>query len=200
MGSGADIDDLDVNWLHTGFSCSTCGEEIDFHQEVFCISIVFVQWTDRGVTYAPVLFEDGDFLYAPHFFCCECTDENSRELKDHRRDRPPIEDQYTIADCSICKSGIRHGEVAALITHGEIQLSKRNPNGVHGGNTFDPTDTDPDILCISCINTLSSDVVDQLWQEPVCQFRECAEGSEIRCWRGGCPADETNECAKCKVR
>lgn len=195
MGEGGSLEH--IAWTATDFSCTTCGEPIPFADEVFVLTIMLVQMTERGVQYSPLLFEDGDFLYEPHFFCFSCCENNKEELEGLVRDMPPVEDNYSILDCSACKSGIRSGEVSALITHGEIHLSKRSPNGESGGSRFTCMDDDPTVICISCVNRLNKDVVDELWYEYVKQYKECSEGTQIRCWRNGCPADEEESCANC---
>ena len=199
MGTSGSLEDLDLNWSRTEFSCRVCGESISFAEEVFVITIAVAQLGVRGMQYSPLLFaEDGDFLYEPVFLCANCWEDSQEGLGDIVRDIPSVLDDYAVVDCGPCKSGIREGEVVALVTYGEIRLSKRCPNGINGGSTFEVMDADPTILCISCINTLSKEVVDELWTELVKQFNECPEGTEIRCWRNGCSADEDSDCANCK--
>lgn len=198
MGTSGYLGDLDLNWSNSEFSCTGCGEAIEYMEEVFVVTVVLAQLTERGVVYSPVLYEDGDFLYEPHFLCFSCREGYQEELKELVRDMPPVLDDYSVINCKECLSGIRTGEVVAMITHGEIRLSKRSPNGISGGSTFECMDDDPDVLCVSCINKMSRDIVDCLWKEDVQQFRECPEGTEIRCWRSGCSADEDSDCANCK--
>lgn len=198
MGSDGYLGDLDIGWSDSQFSCTLCGEAIAYKEEVFVLTVVLAQMTERGVLYSPLLFEDGDFLYEPHFLCFNCCEESLEELHDLLTDVPPLEDEYTIIDCSQCKSGVRAGEVIGLITHGELAVSKRSPNGVNGGSTFEVMDDDPRALCISCLNRLSNDVVDELWADRVQQYQECAEGTELRCWRNGCSADACGDCMSCK--
>lgn len=196
MGDDGHLEDYD--WSATGFSCSGCGEAVEYMEEVFVLTVVLTQPGERGTMYAPLIFEDGDFLYEPHFLCFNCRDEELEELCDLMRDIPPILDQYSILDCDACRSGIRLGEVVAIVTHGEIRLSKRQPNGENGGSTFECMDGHPDVLCVCCVNRLSKDVVKDLWKDDVQQYNECPEGTQIRCWRSGCSADVDSNCANCK--
>jgi len=199
MGTSGYLGDLDLDWSRTEFSCRVCGECISFAEEVFVVTIAVAQLTGRGMQYSQLLFiEDGDFLYEPVFLCFNCSEDSQEELGERVRDVPPVADAYAVIDCGSCRSGIRNGEVVALITHGEIRLSKRSPNGITGGSTFEVMDADPTVLCVSCINTLSKEIVDEFWTELVKQFNECPEGTEIRCWRSGCSADEDSDCANCK--
>ena len=197
MGTGGYIGGLDVDWSTTEFSCVTCGEAIMFAEENHVVTIVMAQLFERGMQFSPLIFEDGDFLWEPQFFCSSCWEAAKEEIDDLVRDVPMVEDHYSITDCSSCHSGIRAGEVVGLITSGEVHHAKRSPNGEPGGSTFECTTPDPHVLCIGCINKLSSEIVDELWNEPVRQFHECPEGTEIRCWRNGCPAEEDNDCANC---
>jgi len=189
-----------VDWATTEFSCVTCGEAVLFAEENHVVTIVIAQLNERGMLFSPLIFEDGDFLWEPQFFCLNCWDSSKEELEDFVRDEPLVEDNYSITDCSSCHSGIRNGEVVGLITAGEVHQAKRSPNGEHGGSTFECTTPDPHVLCISCINKLNTDVVDELWNEPVRQFHECPEGTQIRCWRNGCPAEEDSNCANCHTQ
>ncbi len=198
MGDDRYVEEPDVEWSGTDFSCSVCGDGIEFKEEVFALTVMLTQVGERGTEYAPLIFEDGDFLYAPHFFCFNCREDTLEELSDLMRDIPPVLDQFTSLECDSCRSGIRAGEVVAIMTHGEIRLSRRSPNGQSGGSTFECTDCHPDVLCIGCINRFSRDVIDELWQEDVRQFNECTEGTQIRCWRSSCPADVDSDCANCK--
>lgn len=200
MGDGRYLEELDINWSNTAFFCTTCGEPIEYKEEVFAITVVLAQMTERGMQYLPVLFEDGDFLYEPHILHAHCSEESREELFELVRDTPPVEDPYAVINCTTCQSGVRTGEVVALATYGEIRISQRSPNGMNGGSTFESLDDDPTVLCVCCINKLSKEVVDELWKDDVRQFHECSEGTEIRCWRSGCSADEDSDCANCKKR
>jgi hypothetical protein len=197
MGTGRDID-YDFDWPKTDFSCTSCGDPVVFGEEVFVLTVVLAQLGPRGMAYDPLLFEDGDFLYEPHYFCINCADESLEELGALVRDIPPVEDSYAICECTSCRSGIRAGEVVAMVANGQIIYSRRSPSGQDGGSTFECTDCDPAVLCISCINKLNKEVIDELWLDPVRQYHECPEGTEIRCWRSNCSADENSDCANCK--
>lgn len=200
MGDDGYVEDEEpeIDWSATGFFCTGCGEAVDFHEEVFVLTVVLVHQGERGLEYSPLIFEDGDFLYEPHFFCFNCRDEELEELNDLMRDIPPVLDHYAGLECDICRSGIRIGEVVAIVTHGEIRLSKRSPNGQNGGSTFECMDSHPDVLCPNCTNRLSKDVIDELWADDVKQYNECSEGTQIRCWRSGCSADIDSDCTNCK--
>jgi hypothetical protein len=198
MGDDGYLNESDVDWSATGFSCTGCGEAIDYQEEVFVLTVALAHQGERGIEYAPLIFEDGDFLYEPHFLCFNCRDDELEELCDLMRDVPPVLDQHASFECDACRSGVRSGEVVAIMTHGEVRLSKRSPNGENGGSTFECMDSHPDVLCICCINRLSKDVIDELWSEEVRQYNECREGTQIRCWRSGCSADMNSDCTNCK--
>jgi hypothetical protein len=195
MGNGRHLGALDL--ATPDFSCVTCGDTIQFTEETYVVTIVIAHLTEKGMLYSPLIFEDGDFLWEPQFFCESCWDCSKEELADYKRDVPLVDDDQSITNCSTCHSGIRTGEVVGIITAGEVRQASRYPNGEYGGTTFKCTSPDPHVLCISCINMLNSDVVDELWDEPVKQYHECPEGTAIRCWRNGCPAEEDSNCANC---
>lgn len=197
MGFSGHLGELEAGWESTEFSCATCGEAVQFAEETFVVTVVLAQMTEGGMSYAPLIFEDGDFLYEPNYLCAHCWEQSKDELEELVRDTPEVEDHHSILSCHICRSGIRTGEVIGLATEGEVRLSRRAPNGEHGGSTFECTSDDPTVLCISCLNKLSAHVVDELWNESVRQFHECQEGTEIRCWRNGCSAEEDSACANC---
>jgi len=197
MGTGGYLGDLDIDWDATSFSCGTCGEAVQFTVETVVFTVMLAQLTEKGMQYSPLIFEDGDFLYEPNFMCEECCLESIEELRSQMRDVPYVEDSYAVANCHICHSGIRNGEVVGLATSGEVRRSRRSPNNEVGTSTFECTTDDPVLMCVGCINVMNSDVVDELWADSIKQFHECAEGTMIRCWRSGCPADQENPCANC---
>lgn len=200
MGTGGYLGGLDLDWERTEFPCVCCGEFIAFAEEAHVATIVVGNLLEQGMQYRPLVFSDNDFLYEPVFFCSHCWDASREELAELTRDVPPINDDFNVIDCNFCRSGIRNGEVLGLCTQGEVLQSRRSPNGNSGGTTFQCTSDDPDIMCIGCINKLSKDVVDHMWNEPVRQYHECAEGTDIRCWRNGCSAQHDDDCANCNQR
>ena len=197
MGTGGYLGQLDAGIPSTDFSCVTCGESVQYAEETHVVTVVLARLINGNIRYAPLIYTDGDYLWEPNFVCDNCNDGHLEDMRELVRDVPYVEDDLAITNCHICHSGIRDGEVVGIITAGEIQRTQRMPNGEADSGTFVCTTDDPTRLCIGCINKLSSEVVDELWKEPIKQFNECEEGTNIRCWRNGCPADVDNPCASC---
>jgi hypothetical protein len=184
-------DDSDeIKWASTKHDCSSCDNNLAYTEEVFSLSVVYAQVTETGVVFLPLMIED-DNLYEPCMFCLDCWESDKEQLMELVEDMPPIEDDFAILECDICGSGIRQDETLGVCSFGEIHLSKRQPNGEKTSDTFQVMDTDPDIICVACLNKLDQEVVADLWDSRVAQNEECEEGTFARCWRHGCQADGT---------
>lgn len=191
-----------MDWSSTGFSCIQCGERVQFAQETVVVVIAMAQLTEQGMVYTPLVVDaatDHDFLFEPIYLCEGCCSGHMEQLEEIVRDIPIVEVPTSITSCRSCTAGINQGEVVGKMTCGEVHRSKRSPNCQSGGTTFVEMDNDPIILCVSCINRLNSDVIDEMWSEPVQQNHECPEGTQMRCWRTGCPAEEHNPGSYCNA-
>lgn len=170
--------------MRTGHACACCGDNILFSDESVVITVVVpTVGINATLVFEPALAEDGDYLYEPRFLEYDCWENVVNEVYEELQDKPPIEDPESVTSCKICESGVRLGEIMGLATKGELLCSSRLPDGVET-TTFDAQDLNPDVICIVCLQNLSMNVID-LW-ESVEQGDECAEGTEIRCWRVGC--------------
>lgn len=197
-GFDEDIEEEEEDLDSTTHSCTyPCGDSLPYDTEVFLLTVVVCSLQLGKIAFPPALDTDGDFLYEPCFFCFSCWEELEEEISTRTRDTPPVVDDYAILDCSVCKSGVRRDELAATIQIGEFIHPRRTPDSTLGSsfipNSIEPTDH---IICINCLNILSTDIVDNLWTHPVMQHNECAEGTVLRCWRHGCSA--TNDCPRDK--
>lgn len=192
-----------MDWSATSFACAQCGEKVQYGADTTVITIATANLTQSGMRYTPLVVDvasDHDFLYEPCYLCPGCCSAIVEQLDSITRDVVPItDDTSAIISCQSCTCGIQQGEVVGKLTAGEVHRSKRFPSGYSGGSTFVDRDHDPIILCVSCINRLNEDVVDELWRDPVQQHKECREGGDIRCWRTGCSADIDDPCARCNI-
>lgn len=179
----------EYGWPIADFSCHSpsCGDPIPFAEDVYVISMYTAGVSDAGLQYLPLEADDGDYLYEPCYFCKECWMFVMDELREHVRDTPPVFDDYAFGECDTCSSGIRVGELFGLVTLGQIQVSPRSPDAKATG-TFTPMSKDPNIICIACMNLLERDTA-ELWGGRITQHDECEEGTFLRCWRYGCPAN-----------
>jgi hypothetical protein len=177
-------DDLYRFVMKTEHRCAACDDPLCLTEEVVVITVVLPVIEATNFFYAPAEADDNDFLYEPRFCCYECWEDVVNELSEMLDNTPPIEEISAVVLCSVCKSGICLGEVMGLGTMGEFQCSQRSPE-IAATTIFDAQDPDPTPICVACLRKLSEDYLD-LW-ESVGQGDECQEGTEIRCWRHGCP-------------
>jgi len=140
--------------------------------------------------------DDGDYLFAPHFFCMMCWEEMTDALTDasksHRLHRTIYHSEHLVR-CFECNSAVLDGEIFATVCSGALQPSPRTPFGVPEVD-FKGTDRleRPVVLCIGCMKLLDS-CVKELWNADVSQGDECDEGTYKRCWR-------QLKCTDCIVR
>lgn len=170
------------------YSCSICGEAIELADDIYMISVYSVCINPKSVHYEPVLAEDGDYAYEPCYLCEDCEKNMVEDLHGRVEDIPPMEDQYAVIECSTCSSGIRKDESAGIVTLGQLQISGRSPSEIDSSATFQCMESNPRVICISCMNILNKDVA-ELWNDRITQNDECSEGTHLRCWRHGCNAD-----------
>lgn len=178
--------------LGTDHECAACSDKIEVDSEIVCITVVAfepvtLETGEVSIRATPVSADDGDFLYEPRFLEYECWEDVVDELYNLLNDNPPIIEDGAVASCRICESSILPNEVTGLATKGEIQWSPRTPEYI-ATHTFDAQDPRPDAICISCLKKLSAEYLN-LW-DSVEQGEECSEGTDIRCWRHGCPGKQ----------
>lgn len=190
---GPDVEeDLDeLEWPLADYSCSApfCGEPMPYAEDLYMITMFSAGMVDNGIQYLPVPADDGDYLYEPCYFCSDCWQHVIEEVKERTKDVPPVADDQSSIACSICESGIRLGELFGVAFFGQLQVSDRCPDAVPTP-AFRSMDTQPSIICISCMNVMEKDV-SELWGDRITQYDECEAGTSMRCWRHGCPADGT---------
>lgn len=173
--------------MKTEHSCAACAETLCYTDEAVVITVVAPTIEAGNFYYAPAESDDGDFLYEPRFCCYECWEDVGNEVAELLENTPPIEEITAVVVCRLCKSGICLGELMGLVTMGELQCSQRSPE-IAATTIFDAQDPDPTPVCIACLRRISEEFLD-LW-ETVGQGDECEEGTDIRCWRHGCPGSD----------
>jgi len=173
--------------MKTEHVCSACADTLCYTDEAVVITVVVPTIQGHEFVYAPAESDDGDFLYEPQFACYECWEDVGNEVAELLENTPPIEEITAVVTCRICKSGICMGELMGLVTMGELQCSQRSPE-FSATTIFEPQDPDPTPVCITCLSKLSDEYLD-LW-DSVSQGDECREGTDIRCWRLGCPGSD----------
>jgi hypothetical protein len=183
---GADLN-LDLLPLYTtGHVCADCGKNIKYMEECWLLQVVQLQRINGKTLQYAVIDEDdvdGDFLFEPFFFCHECWESNYESLRAESVDEPPVRDPFEQAhfECSCCGSDIREWEYAGSMTIGEFHPSTRAPNGVRGPCFIPNCDAEP--LCLHCLRVLNENFI-EMWDE-LSQLDECADCTQIRCWRYG---------------
>lgn len=166
----------------TGHICSDCGENLNYNDEVWLLEVRQPQVFHGKVVQHKVIDEDdpqGDYLFDPYFFCFKCWETMYKGLKEDVEDEPPFADAMAVVECACCGSGVREWEYAGIFTLGELQPSKREPNGVRGAN-FVPI-APHDTLCTYCLVLLNDGYI-TMWDH-FSQNNECSECTQLRCWR-----------------
>lgn len=182
-----DTESADKHLLETGLTCFYDDEPIEYMDLVILIQMIKPFDVNGQVLFYDITTEDGDdYLYEPVLFHGKNWDELEEELERFVRDHPAIEQVGSVATCRFCKSGILPGETTGVALIGEIHRSHRNPDLRSYGNQFEPLNTAPIVICISCMQCFNSEV-QTLWEEGVCHDNECSRGTYARCWRSGCP-------------
>jgi hypothetical protein len=183
-----------MTWPKTEHSCTAafCEEAIRFADEIYMLTVeVAVPTNDGKITHSPLVANDEDFMYEPVFYCAGCWQSIIEDLREIVDNTPPVGDAQSVIECSICRSGIRSGEVFSKVTFGEFRSPDRNPEG--SLQAVFCTLGKPSIICAPCINTLGENI-SEIWGDPVKQNNECTEGTHKRCWRYGCSADINHKC------
>jgi hypothetical protein len=186
-GTVTDDNDEDyIEYSNTDLRCRYCGEHLKYHDEAFILGDCICTVAPDGVIYPPTLNDDGTgFRNNPCFFCYECWEECEDDIKEAKKDEPPVADDYAVMECDICESGIRDGEVLGAALCGEVNLSQRSPSGEIAKAVFEISESTPTILCVGCLVTMHRDIL-EVWDGPITQGDECEEGTMLRCWRYGC--------------
>ena len=175
-------------WLHdTGMACVYDGEPIEYTDPVVMLSVVRPTLTAGTLNLVPLTTEDeGDFLYQPLFFHSTNWDRAEEGLQPYLESVTALPCEQPLLTCAICSSGIAAEETSGLLTFGMFERSRRNPNGDGFGRRFEADNKDHAVVCIACLRLLN-DEVHTLWEDGVCHEDECADGTQTRCWRSGCP-------------
>ena len=176
--------------LETDNVCADCSKSICLLEEAVLIQVVYPSSRTGQVELHPVLSETGGYLYEPYLFHQNCWFNVIDQLREERRDIPPIPDLQglSICKCFDCKSDVREGEVSGVAIWGDLRRSPRSPNGMNA-IYFQATKA-PHLMCISCMLCINDGVI-ELWENGISQNDECSDGTHGRCWRdngcnGGC--------------
>jgi len=181
-----------TNWeddmSKTGYRCPFEEEHIHYAEEVVLFEVRIVKAVQGKVESLHVMNDaQTTFRYPPIFVLYDGWEKMDEQLRQVVEDLEPVREPHELIRCEYCGSSICEGEVYLLATMGAINRSRRMPNGVHAGNTFEDRDSRPTIACIACALLLHQEV-HALWGTPLKQWKECEEGTTGRCWRGGCGA------------
>lgn len=179
----------DKHLLETGVECAYDGEPIEYTDLVVVLLMVKPFIVEGQLRFYDVCTTDNkDYLYEPSIFHGKNWDTIEEELETQVRDHKPLEVEGAIVYCKYCKSGILPGETTGVGLLGEIHRSERNPDLGAFCNQLEKLDVAPIVICISCMLLLNTDV-QEIWSDGVCHDNECRQGTEVRCWRSGCPGN-----------
>ena len=179
-------EDLSDLATRTGEKCSFDGEAIHFGEETVHITLCQIQVTDGTYAIVPVVDEDGDYAYAPHFLEFTCWETLTGDLRKMLEDAPPVKHAEELLVCHYCASSVCAWETFATGYLGELHVSERQPHG-HATPAFVKSSEEPFAMCLGCL-LLTNDHTIELWEpEELNQMGECPECTHARCWRwGGC--------------
>jgi hypothetical protein len=181
--------------------CPECGKNIMLTEAAVLLQIVMPTANElRQVLYMPFERADGGYAYEPYFFHAECWAANNEALDKllSEYDCHAVHDDHSFMTCKLCCSGLRVGEPAALVSHGELRASQRSPDGIHTP-TFYTYPNGRELLCLSCIRSLNEEIMG-LWDH-ISYSGECPGCTYDRIWRTGAvcqheyedPSDEDDE-------
>jgi hypothetical protein len=170
------------NYMATEEVCPSCGESIEFDQEVFLVQISVALHDGNSLVIKPATSEDGDFDFEPYFVDVECWEDLVKELRDKANDFPPTVHPRGVIECGVCGSSILPEEFFGAATIGELKLSQRRPNDRSAVRFH--ANGPADAICLSCL-TYGNEEELELWDpEILTQNGECSDCIHVRCWRG----------------
>lgn len=181
--------DEDRILLDTGIACVYDGEPIEYMDLVVVLLMIKPGVENGRLLFYDIYTEDqDDYYYEPGFFHGKNWDEIEETLERYVKERKPVDVPGAVLHCKYCKSGILPGETTGVGLIGEVHRSQRDPDLHAFGNHFEPLNQPPIVLCISCMLLLNTEV-QEVWGDGVCHDNECKQGTEVRCWRSGCPGN-----------
>lgn len=166
--------------MKTTKGCPECGEDLVFTEEIYLLQIVQPHILPTGLVLHPVLNEEGDFLHEPYFMHFMCWEKVEEDLRETVKDEPPVIESFAPLRCKYCESSICEWEVCGSLSMGEIHISKRAPEGVHGEELVEMAE--PDLICLYCL-LLINEGITEFWEEGVSQNGECGDCIQGRCFR-----------------
>ena len=170
----------------SGWFCCKCEDELMMTDEIFLLRVVAAQAENAELQMLDILEPDGDYAYAPAFFCFDCWEEALETLQEQLEDIPPVVDHAGCIECDICRSDILLGETLAVIHFGELHWSERAPSGFH---TPKFVEMQKDVhVCLSCLHHMEEERREPIWEggiNPMPDLEVCVEGLHSRCWRYG---------------
>ena len=187
------VEDLSA-YFETPHICASCEAGLLTTDEVILIEVVYPVKVGNRIECYRVDDGEGGFEYDPIFVHLDCWEEFEETMGEILEDVPPTPDEYSIFECSICKSGIRSWETSCLISPGELRRSLRSPNGMPDLEFVQCLGV-PKMLCASCTRRLNGEVF-EMWEGGFSHNEECEEGTHIRCWRNGECHDVGSVCPK----
>jgi predicted nucleic acid-binding Zn ribbon protein len=170
------------SYMQTEEICPSCGENIDFDEEIYLVQISSARYENGNLVITPVTSKDGDYDFDPYFMDIECWEDLVKECRDKANDFPPIVHPKGIIECGVCGSSVLPDEYFGSATIGELKLSERRPND-QSAVRFKANGV-MDVICLSCL-TYGNEEELELWEpEFLTQFGECSDCIHTRCWRG----------------
>lgn len=190
------VGDDDLRFIYyAGHQCAECHEELLVTDDIVLLQIVIPQLSqEQQVIYPPFETADGNYAYEPYFLHGMCWDQIEERLGNllEEENCDTIHDQYSFRVCDSCKSGLRLLEPVAMVSAGELQASKRSPNGERTVcfNRYEPTR----FYCLSCIRAVNDEFL-EMWESGISYQGECVQCTYQRIWRDGivCTHDQEDE-------
>lgn len=187
-------------WAKSDIECAFCEDPIYFTDDVIRITVVQGHINNQDqIELFPILNEEGDYDYEPQHLHLSCMESILEDLDQLVENLPPVEHPEGIFVCvhtkgGGCKSDILAWEHFALLEIGEVQISRKTPDGAP--TSIFVSSGEPNTLCLSCLHRINGEIVG-LWsyqddtlhdENPVAQDGECEECLHKRCWRNptGC--------------
>lgn len=177
-----------------GHECPHCDKKLLVTDVIVLVQICIPALSEHGtVLYQPFLDGQGGYAYEPRFFHEECWQKNDEALHSELEDADcqEVEDpQYSFRTCQACRSGIRLGEPTLVTQTGEVQASKRCPDG-KPAYAFEAYLRTTELWCLCCARTWNETIL-TIW-DSISYNNECSGCTYDRVWRHGAVCDHEKE-------
>lgn len=168
-----------------GHVCGACGDPLRAADKIDLLQVVRIRSAQDGTLYPEVMLtQKGVFehlAYMLHHKCWEEVYDNLHEFCEE----PARVSGVACFECETCASHILSGELGLLVQEGRVGLSDKFPSGTHALRFI----SDKQYVCCSvCLNNISDQFLEGLWDGRFYTTNECEAGTLLRCWREG-PCD-----------